>query len=79
MAQQRREEEERKLRELKGEIEPRNRRATSMVTGNSFSQKPNQTQRHRQKMPAITEHYLQAMNEVFENVPELKLVNRCEI
>ena len=41
MAQQRREEEERKLRELKGEIEPRNRRAGSMVTGASFSQKPN--------------------------------------
>ena len=79
MAQQRREEEERKLRELKGEVEPKNRRATSMVAGASFSQKPNQTQRHRQKMPTITEHYLQAMNEVFENVPELKLIKKCEI
>jgi hypothetical protein len=37
MAQQRREEEERKLRELKGEVEPRERRANSMVTGATFS------------------------------------------
>jgi hypothetical protein len=30
-------------------------------------------------MPPITEHYLEAMNQAFDNVPELKLMTKCEV
>lgn len=76
MAEQRREEEDRKLRELKGEyVKPKSRQGAAK----SVLLTENAAKRFRQQMPAITENYLHAMQDAFQNNPDLQLIPKAEI